>query len=57
MLKNRVHASRHDIGAEAYGQKQKERELAYLKKKAVKLGFDLLPHDPTAALARVLALV
>ena len=55
MLKNRVQY--HDIGAEAYEQKQKEREVAYLKKKAAKLGFDLLPHDSTAAIARAVAMV
>ena len=44
------------MGAEAYEQKQKEREVAYLKKKAAKLGFDLLPHDPTAAISRAVAL-
>lgn len=54
MLKNRVQY--HDIGAEAYEQKQRERELAYLKKKAAKLGFDLLPHDPTTAVARAVAM-
>ena len=57
MLKNRVHASRHDIGAEAYEQKQQEREIAYLKKKAAKLGFDLSPHDPAAAVAQAVAMV
>lgn len=55
LLKNRVQY--HDIGAAAYEQKQKEREVAYLKKKAAKLGFDLLPHDPTAAVARAVAMV
>lgn len=38
-------------------QKQKEREFAYLKKKAAKLGFDLLPHDPITAVAQAVALV
>jgi hypothetical protein len=28
----------------AYEQKQQERELAYLKKKAAKLGFTLVEH-------------
>ena len=55
MLKNRVQY--HDIGAEAYEQKQKEREVAYLKKKAAKLGFDLLSHDSTAAIARAVAML
>jgi len=35
-----------DIGAEAYNQKHAERELAYLKKKAAKLGFTLVEHQP-----------
>ncbi len=34
----------HDIGAQAYEQKQRDRELAYLKRKAAKLGFTLAPH-------------
>lgn len=45
MLKHRVQYC--DIGAVAYEQKQHERELAYLKKKAAKLGFILMEHDPT----------
>jgi transposase len=49
MLKNRVQY--HDIGAEAYEKKQQKRELAYLKEKAARLGFDLLPHDPAVAQA------
>lgn len=44
MLKHQVQY--HDIGAAAYEQKQQERELAYLKKKAAKLGFTLTPHEP-----------
>jgi len=55
MLKNRVQY--HDIGAEAFEHKQKEREIVYLKKKAAKLGFDLLPHDSTAAIARAVAMI
>ena len=55
LLKNRVQY--HDIGAEAYEQKHKEREIAYLKKKAAKLGYDLSPHDPTAAVAQAVAMV
>jgi len=35
----------HAIGAMAYDQKQQERELAYLKKKAAKLGFTLTAHE------------
>ena len=46
-----------DIGAEAYERKQPEREMAYLKKKAAKLGFDLSPHNPTAAMAQAVAMV
>lgn len=55
MLKRRV--PYHDIGAAAYEQKQQEREIAYLKKRAAKLGFDLSPHDPVAAVALAVALV
>jgi len=44
MLKNRVQYV--DIGAGAYDQKQREREIAYLQKKAAKLGFELSPHNP-----------
>ena len=39
MLKNKV--AYHDIGAEVYEQKQKDRELAFLQRKAAKLGFTL----------------
>lgn len=46
MLKHRV--SYVDIGATAYEQKQQEREFAYLKKKAAKLGFTLTPHEAVA---------
>jgi hypothetical protein len=42
MLQHRVQY--HDLGAVAYEQKQQERELAYLKKKAAKLGFTLVEH-------------
>ena len=42
-----------DIGAEGYESQQRERELAYLQRKAAKLGFDLAPREqapePTAA--------
>jgi hypothetical protein len=55
MLKN--HVQYHDIGAEAYEKKQREREIAYLKKKAVKLGFDLTPHDSAKAVAQAVALI
>ena len=33
------------MGAVAYEQKQHDRELAYLKKKAANLGFILVEHD------------
>ena len=36
---------------------QREREVEYLKRKAAKLGFDILPHDPTTAVAQAVALV
>ncbi len=55
MLKHRVQY--HDIGAEVYEQKQREREIAYLKKKAAKLGFDLSPQDPAATVAQAVAMV
>ena len=44
MLKHR--AQYHDIGAVAYEQKQQERELNSLKKKAAKLGFTLVQPEP-----------
>jgi hypothetical protein len=34
-----------DIGAEGYETQQQQRELAYLKRKAAKLGFDLMPKE------------
>ena len=43
MLKNK--AEYKDIGAVAYEQKQKDRELIYLRRKAAKLGFTLAPND------------
>lgn len=49
MLKNRVQY--HDIGAVAYEQKQKERELAHVQRRAAKLGFTLVAHEVTPALA------
>ena len=51
MLKHRVQY--HDMGAVAYEQKQQERELNYLKKKAAKLGFTLLQHEPTPVMIPV----
>lgn len=44
MLKQ--HVQYQDIGGVAYEQKQQEREVSYLKKKAAKLGFTLLQHEP-----------
>ena len=44
MLKH--HVQYHDIGAVAYDYKQQDQELAYLKKKAAKLGYTLTPHVP-----------
>lgn len=41
MLKHRV--PYHDIGAAAYNQRFREREMQYLQKKAAKLGYQLLP--------------
>jgi transposase len=40
-----------DIGAEAFEQKQRERDVAILRKKAAKLGFQLIPPEsvPVAA--------
>lgn len=42
MLKDKV--AYHDIGAQAYEQEHHDRELAYLKRKADKLGFTLTPN-------------
>jgi transposase len=39
-----------DIGAEAYNHKQAEREVIALKKKAAKLGFMLVQHQPPPTL-------
>jgi transposase len=47
------HVQYHDMGAVAYEQKQQERELAYLKKKAAQLGFTLTPHESTPVLAAI----
>jgi hypothetical protein len=49
LLKNRVQYV--ESGAAGYEQKQREREIAYLQKKATKLGFDFLPHAPAPAVA------
>jgi len=40
-----------DIGADAYEQKQREREVNALRKKAAKLGFALVTPEPTEAAA------
>lgn len=51
MLTNRI--PYRDVGATAYEAKYRQQELTYLKRKAAKLGFDLLPQDvaliPTAS--------
>jgi transposase len=39
----RDHTPFHDISAEDYTQREREREIARLKKKATKLGFTLAP--------------
>ncbi len=49
MLKHRSQYC--DIGSVAYEQKQQERELNYLKKKAAKLGFTLVHHGPALVMA------
>jgi len=43
MLKHRV--AYHDIGAQGYETQQREREFAYLQRKAAKLGFELNPKQ------------
>ena len=43
MLKD--HTPYHDIGSEAYDKKQRERELANLKRKATQLGYTLAPQQ------------
>jgi hypothetical protein len=43
MLKHRV--AYHDIGAQGYESRQRERELAFLQRKAAKLGFELSPKQ------------
>lgn len=42
MLKHKV--AYHDIGAQGYETRQRERQLATLRRKAAKLGFDLTPQ-------------
>jgi len=51
MLKHRIQY--HDIGAVTYEQKQQERELNSLKKKAAKLGFTLVQHEPASVMVPV----
>jgi hypothetical protein len=48
MLKKRVQYE--DIGAQAYDQKQRERELIYLQRKAAKLGYVLVEPRPDPTL-------
>jgi len=50
MLKKRVHAAREDIGAQGYDQRQRERELIYLQRKAAKLGYILIEPRPDPTL-------
>lgn len=49
MLKHRTPF--HDIGADEYEQRTREREVAHLEKKAAKLGFTLVSHPATAPAA------
>jgi len=49
MLKYRVQYE--DIGAEAFGHIQRERDVTILRKKAAKLGFTLVPPDSVLAVA------
>jgi transposase len=49
MLKNRTEY--HDLGEEAYEEQVRERALHSLKRKAAKLGFDLVDSRPRPALA------
>jgi hypothetical protein len=44
MLTN--HSPYQDVGAATYEAQYREQELNYLKRKAAKLGFDLMPQDP-----------
>lgn len=46
MLKH--HVAYVDLGAQAYNQQHRQRELLYLTKKAAHLGFRLIPAMPTA---------
>ncbi len=43
MLKD--HTPYNDIGSEEYDKKQRERELANLKRKATQLGYTLAPQQ------------
>jgi hypothetical protein len=43
MLKYKV--AYHDLGAEGYEAQQRECEVAYLKRRAAKLGFDLTAKE------------
>lgn len=53
MLKDRTPYQ--EMGAEAYEEKQREREMAYLQKKAAKWGLTLLPQSATPAVAQAVA--
>jgi hypothetical protein len=48
MLKNR--SPYQDLGAETYEVKYRQQEINYLKRKAAKLGFNLLPQEDPALL-------
>lgn len=45
LLKSRSHYI--DIGADAYDQQRHERDIAFLRKKALRLGFILVPPQPS----------
>jgi transposase len=49
LLKN--HVQYHDIGAEGFEQKQRDRDIVALRKKAAKLGFTLIPPESVQAAA------
>jgi hypothetical protein len=45
------HVQYEDIGADGFEQKQRQRDIVSLHKKAAKLGFRLIPPEPIQALA------
>ncbi len=47
----KYHVQYEELGAEGFGQKQRERDIATLHKKAAKLGFTLVVTDATGAAA------